>query len=211
MAQVDNQRKLFQMASRCVFKNYNDIKNIKDINGEFGNHVLDYDNPHNVNKTQIGLGNVSNVDTTTTANITDSSNKRFVTDAQRTVISNTSGTNTGDQDLSGLVPKTTTVNGHSLSSNVTVTKSDVGLSNVPNTDCTNPANITQSSDYKFVTDTEKSTWNSKSDFSGSYDDLTDIPSGYTGSITVVTGVDFILMTTTTSTITISNGIITSIV
>ena len=139
MAAVDNQRKLFQMASRCVFKNYNDIKNIRDINGEFGNHVLDYNNPHNVNKAQVGL------------------------------------------------------------------------SNVPNTDCTNPANITQSSDYRFVTDTEKSTWNSKSDFSGSYDDLTDIPSGYTGSITVVTGVDFILMTTTTSTITISNGIITSIV
>ncbi len=139
MAAVDNQRKLFQMASRCVFKNYNDIKNIRDINGEFGNHVLDYDNPHNVNKSQVGLYNV------------------------------------------------------------------------PNTDCTNPANITQSSSYRFVTDTEKSTWNSKSDFSGSYDDLTDIPSGYTGSITVVTGVDFILMTTTTSTITISNGIITSIV
>lgn len=37
-----------------------------------------------------------------------------------------SGTNTGDQDLSGLVPKTTTVNGHALSSNVTVTASDVG-------------------------------------------------------------------------------------
>jgi hypothetical protein len=36
------------------------------------------------------------VDTTTTANITDSSNKRFITDAQQTVLGNTSGTNTGD-------------------------------------------------------------------------------------------------------------------
>ena len=36
----------------------------------------------------------------TTADITDSSNKRYVTDAQLTVIGNTSGTNTGDQDLS---------------------------------------------------------------------------------------------------------------
>lgn len=43
------------------------------------------------------------------------------------------GTNTGDQDLSGLVPKTTTVNWHALSSNVTVTASDVGLGNVDNT------------------------------------------------------------------------------
>jgi hypothetical protein len=40
----------------------------------------------------------------TTADITDSLNKRYVTDAQLTVIGNTSGTNTGDQDLSGYVP-----------------------------------------------------------------------------------------------------------
>lgn len=44
-----------------------------------------------------------------------------------------SGNNSGDQDLSGLVPKTTTVNGHALSSNVTVSKGDVGLGNVDNT------------------------------------------------------------------------------
>lgn len=43
----------------------------------------------------------------TTADINDSSNRRYVTDAQLTVISNTSGTNTGDQDLSGLMPKAT--------------------------------------------------------------------------------------------------------
>lgn len=38
-----------------------------------------------------------------------------------------SGTNTGDQDLSGLVPTTRTVNGHPLSANVTVTPTDLGL------------------------------------------------------------------------------------
>ena len=38
----------------------------------------------------------------TTADIADSSNKRYVTDAQLTVIGNTSGTNTGDQTLIGL-------------------------------------------------------------------------------------------------------------
>ena len=37
-----------------------------------------------------------------------------------------SGSNTGDQDLSGLVLKTYTVNGHALSGNVSVTLSDVG-------------------------------------------------------------------------------------
>lgn len=42
-----------------------------------------------------------------------------------------------------------------------VTKTQVGLANVPNVDATNPANIVQTSFYRFVTDTEKSTWNSK--------------------------------------------------
>lgn len=41
-----------------------------------------------------------------TGDVSDSLNKRYVTDAQLTVIGNTSGTNTGDQDLSGLVPYT---------------------------------------------------------------------------------------------------------
>jgi hypothetical protein len=45
--------------------------------------------------------------------------------------------------------------------NHTLTKTDVGLGNVPNTDATNPANIVQTSSYRFVTDTEKSDWNSK--------------------------------------------------
>jgi len=48
-------------------------------------------------------------------------------------VANLSGTNTGDQDLSNLVTNTRTVNGHALSANVTVTASDVGLSNVDNT------------------------------------------------------------------------------
>ena len=39
---------------------------------------------------------------------------------------------TSHQDISSKADKTTTVNGHALSSNVTVTKSDVGLGNVTN-------------------------------------------------------------------------------
>ena len=45
--------------------------------------------------------------------------------------------------------------------NATPTKSDVGLSNVSNVDATNPANISQTSSFRFVTDAEKSTWNGK--------------------------------------------------
>lgn len=43
---------------------------------------------------------------------------------------------------------------------VTLTKSDVGLSAVPNTDATNPANIIQTSSYRFVTDTQISNFQS---------------------------------------------------
>ena len=45
----------------------------------------------------------------------------------------------------GGVPTTRTVNGHALSADVTVTKSDVGLSNVANVDQTNANNITSGS------------------------------------------------------------------
>jgi hypothetical protein len=103
-------------------------------------------NPHNVTKTDVGLSNVVNSDTTTTANITDSSNKRFVTDTQLTVIGNTSGTNTGDetsstiktklgittlsgsntgdQDLSGLMVKS---NNLSDLTNTTTARTNLGL------------------------------------------------------------------------------------
>lgn len=43
----------------------------------------------------------------TTADIADSSNKRYVSDAQLVVIGNTSGANTGDQNLSGYFNKST--------------------------------------------------------------------------------------------------------
>lgn len=47
-----------------------------------------------------------------TADIADSTNKRYVTDAQRAVLAATSGSNTGDQTLSGLgaspIPQTAT-------------------------------------------------------------------------------------------------------
>ena len=63
----------------------------------------------------------------TTADIADSTNKRYVTDANLTVIGNTSGTNTGDQTLTGLggVPtsRTVTINGttQNLSTDITFT------------------------------------------------------------------------------------------
>jgi hypothetical protein len=44
----------------------------------------------------------------------------------------------------------------------TLNSTAVGLGNVPNIDATNPANIVQTSSYRFVTDAEKATWNATS-------------------------------------------------
>ena len=68
-------------------------------------HNTNTSNPHNVTKTQIGLDNVANVDTTTTANIADSADKRFVSDAQKVVLENTSGANTGDETNATIISK----------------------------------------------------------------------------------------------------------
>lgn len=57
------------------------------------------------NVTGVLKGNGSVVGTAaTTADLPDSANKRYLTDVQQTVLGNTSGTNTGDQSLSGLLP-----------------------------------------------------------------------------------------------------------
>ena len=51
-------------------------------------HILSTSNPHNVTKTQIGLGNVPNIDTTNPANITQDSTHRFVTDSEKSTWNN---------------------------------------------------------------------------------------------------------------------------
>lgn len=58
---------------------------------------------------ELTAANVKTILGLTTADVPDSLNKRYVTDAQLTVIGNTSGTNTGDQDLSGYVKTDQTV------------------------------------------------------------------------------------------------------
>ena len=45
----------------------------------------------------LSVNGLTGAVTLTTANVADSSNKRYVTDAQLTVLGNTSGTNTGDE------------------------------------------------------------------------------------------------------------------
>lgn len=75
----------------------------------------------------------------------------------------------------GAVPTTRTVNGKALSGNITLSATDVGA--LPNTTTipTTLAGLTGDSTHRVVTDTEKATWNAKSNFSGSYNDLTNKP------------------------------------
>lgn len=61
------------------------------------------------------------------------------------------------------VPTSRTINGHALTSNITLDKGDIGLPNVPNVDATDPNNISQDSTHRFVSDAEKTTWNAKQD------------------------------------------------
>ena len=129
----------------------------KALASDLSTHVGNTSNPHSVTKTQVGLSNVQNLDQTDPANIVQDATHRFTNDTAITRLANTSGTNTGDQDLSGLVPKTTTVNGHALSANVTVSASDVGLGNVDNTsDADKPiSTATQTALNAKISSTEK--------------------------------------------------------
>ena len=70
---------------------------VLSVNGRAGTITL--------TKADVGLNNVVNLDTSTTANITDSTDKRFVTDANLVVLGNTSGTNTGDETNSSIITK----------------------------------------------------------------------------------------------------------
>ena len=60
----------------------------------------------------------------TTADIADSSNKRYVTDANLTVIGNTSGTNTGDETQSSILAKLGFINKQQFGGTVTATTSE---------------------------------------------------------------------------------------
>lgn len=71
-----------------------------------------------------------------TDDISEGTNK-YVTSAEKTKLSNTSGVNTGDQDLSGKANASALTAHTSNTSNPHgVTKAQIGLSNVPNTDLT---------------------------------------------------------------------------
>lgn len=75
----------------------------------------------------------------------------------------------------GAVPTSRTVNGKALSGNITLSATDVKA--LPNTTTipTALASLTDDATHRVVTDTEKATWNAKSNFSGNYNDLSNKP------------------------------------
>ena len=85
---------------------------------ELAAHVSDKANPHEVTKTQVGLSNVPNVDTTNPSNITQDSTHRFVTDAEKTLWNNNSSAVQSVAGKTGII---------------VLDKSDVSLVNVDNT------------------------------------------------------------------------------
>lgn len=68
-----------------------------------------------------------------TADIADTASRRYTNDTDAARLASTSGTNTGDQDLSGLVSTSRTINGKPLSTDIAITKANVGLGNVDDT------------------------------------------------------------------------------
>jgi len=104
-----------------------------------------------LDKSAVGLGNVPNVDATVASNITQDSTHRFTTDTEKT---------TWNSKESAITSGTTSQYWRGDKSWQTLDKSAVGLGNVPNVDATVASNIVQDSTHRFVTDTEKTTWNS---------------------------------------------------
>jgi hypothetical protein len=136
-----------------------------------------------------------------------------ITPAQIKTYMGVSGVNTGDQDLSALALKSTTVNGQPLSANVTVTKADVGLGNAENTsDANKPISTATALAIAAKQDTLVSTTNIKTINGNSLlgaGDLTITGAGTVTSASVVSANGFagtVATATTTPAITLTTSV-----
>lgn len=120
-------------------------------------HRAATDNPHAVTKAQVGLSNVPNTDATARANHTGTQAASTISDFDTEVSNNT------DVAANSAHRAVTSGNPHQ------VTKGDVGLGNVPNTDATNRANHTGTQAASTITGL------SAVATSGAYSDLSGTP------------------------------------
>ncbi len=103
-----------------------------------------------------------------TGDIPSIADKRYVTDAQLTAIgtiANKQGLNDNLTAISGITPAADTflayTGGEWRLRNASTSKTLLGLNNVVNLDTSVTTNITDTAAKRFVSDTEKTTWNSK--------------------------------------------------
>ena len=109
--------------------------------------------------------------------------------SKRLLLPNKSGTIAVNEDLPSVIQQVIAVNpiltSGTLIGNITVGGTSHNLYAPTQPD--ELADLSDDSTHRLVTDTEKATWNGKSDFSGSYNDLTDKPSIPTLPISVANG------------------------
>lgn len=157
-------------------KYYGEVPVTRKVNG----HTLEED--ITLTKADVGLDNVANKDLSNVVNTGDSDTP---------ISGGTTKFTTGGAytELANKVDKTTTVNGHALSGNVTVTKGDVGLDNVANKDLSNVVNTGDSATpiengtTKFTTGGAYTELNKKFDKTSAGDQVTYSLSGNTLTIT----------------------------
>ncbi len=145
-------QKYFNDLSVVAFSgNYNDLTNKPNISASQVNSDWNATTGIAQILNKPILSSSATTDTTTTANISDSTNKRYCTDAQKIVISNTSNINTGDETTATIQTKRPlkTINSQSLegSGNLQINYTD--LSNKPTipTIPTNISSFTNDSGY----------------------------------------------------------------
>lgn len=81
----------------------------------------------------------------------------------------------GGDPAGGYVPTSRKINGKTLATDIVLNASDVGALPSSTVIPTSLSQLSDDSTHRLVTDADKSSWNSKSDFSGSYNDLSNKP------------------------------------
>jgi len=162
--EFDNGTHITSLAPASSGQTQSLILRLPNSNGT-ANAILSTDGAGNLSWSSAGSGSVTSVDFAAPAEFVISGNP--VTTAG--TITLTKANQTANQVYAG--PTTGAATQPSFRSLVladlpAISASDIGLGNVPNVDATNPANIVQTSSYRFVTDTEKSEWNGKQDALG---------------------------------------------
>lgn len=114
---------------------------LKEVQDDIDGHEADLANPHQVTKTQVGLGNVPNVDTTTAVAQTHTHSNKTILDAI-TESFTTALKSAYDSAVSWIATNGANLINHlsNTSNPHSVTKTQVGLGNVPNLDTTAAVN-----------------------------------------------------------------------